>query len=724
MKSISALSSALPNLRGPHFRLLPLLGFIGVLVESAIAATNYSTPYTFWTLAGETKGTFDGARFNSPLGITVDPDGTVYVADSGNHVIRKVSPTGDVTTWAGKLGSAGSNDGASGEARFSYPQGLAMDASKNVYVADSHNRTIRKISADGTVSTVAGSTAVVGSVDGVGAAAGFGLLCGVACDASGNLYVADASYHNIRKVSISGEVTTLAGSAGNLGSANGIGSTARFNAPQGVAVAADGTVYVADTGNCIIRKIAVDGTVSTYAGKAGYSGSTDGPAGEARFAVPTAIAVDSAGTLFITDLNGTIRKITADGEVSTVAGAPNQLGSGDGTGRAAGFFGPAGVLVGTQGWLYIIDSSANAVRIGSYTSGGVVLVQPISQMTSLGGSVLFTVSAQGPATYQWLKNGMAISGATSASLLISNVTFDDAGIYSCVVSNSTATETSETATLTINPDAYSSRLSNISTRSYVGTGGSIQIAGFIINGTEKKTVLIRATGPALANAPFNVPGTLADPVLTVFSGQTIIATNDDWSTDATNATAVEAANAKTGAFALVRGGKDAAFVLTLDPGAYTAQVSGKNEGVGVALVEVFEIGSSGKSRLTNISTRSETRTGANVQIAGFVVSGDFPKNVLIRASGPGIAVAPYRVPGTLADPVLTVYSGQTQIATNDDWSPSEVGDAAEYTHAFAWPTNSKDAALVLTLKPGAYTAQVTGKGDATGVTLIEVYEIP
>jgi beta-glucanase (GH16 family) len=277
----------------------------------------------------------------------------------------------------------------------------------------------------------------------------------------------------------------------------------------------------------------------------------------------------------------------------------------------------------------------------------------------------------------------------------------------------------QTAALT-SPGA--SRLSNISTRGLVGTGASGLIAGFVVGGSSPKTVLVRASGPALAASPFNVPGTLPDPLLQIYSGSAVIASNHGWAGGAP----IAAAATEVGAFAWSDpASNDAALLLTLAPGAYTANVSGSSGDTGVSLVEVYDVPSPGISRLSNISTRGFAGTGSQALIAGFVVGGSGPKTVLVRASGPALAASPFNVPGTLPDPLLQLYSGGTVIASNQGWGGSApIAAAATGVGAFAWADPaSSDAALLLTLPPGAYTAIVSGAGGDSGVSLVEVYDV-
>ncbi len=288
---------------------------------------NVGYTYTTTTLAGTIAGSGpnDGsgtaARFNTPTGVAVDGSGTVYIADHQNATVRKITSAGVVTTLAGSPGSTGSTDATGAAARFNRPFGIAVDLSGNVFVSDfSANHTIRKITPTGVVTTFAGSAGLAGSTDATGAAARFTNPTDLALDTAGNLYVADRGNHTVRKISPAGVVTTLAGSAGLSGSTDGAGSVARFNRPQGIAVDSSGNVFVSDSDNHTIRKITAAGVVTTLAGSAGSFGNVDGAGSAARFRFPYAMAVDAAGHVFVDDYgNGTIRKITPAGVVITVA---------------------------------------------------------------------------------------------------------------------------------------------------------------------------------------------------------------------------------------------------------------------------------------------------------------------------------------------------------------------------------------------------------------------
>jgi PKD repeat protein/sugar lactone lactonase YvrE len=293
---------------------------------------------------GYLDGPGSRARFNTPYGAAADSAGNVYVGDASNSVIRKITPDGNVTTLAGLPGPGGFADGMGSAARFSLPQGIATDAAGNVYVADSGNYVIRKVTPDGVVTTIAGSPGVPGSVDGTGSAARFLEPIGIAIDSAGNLYVAETNPdqslqgNTVRKITPSGTVTTLAGSPTVNGSSDGVGRAALFNFFFEGAVVADaaGNIYVADNGNYVIRKVTPDGVVTTIAGSPGVPGSSDGTGTAALFQGPSGIALDSAGNLYVSDQN-TIRRVTTAGVVTTIAGDPNVSGFADGTGPSARF---------------------------------------------------------------------------------------------------------------------------------------------------------------------------------------------------------------------------------------------------------------------------------------------------------------------------------------------------------------------------------------------------
>ncbi len=396
----------------PAFWLMVVAAWAYTSATEARAQSVYS-PYTFTNFAGlatgrgSADGTGSAARFNESEGVAVDGAGNVYVADSNNDTIRKITPAGEVVTLAGSAGQVGSADGTGSDARFNYPTGVAVDTAGHVYVADQANHTIRQITPAGAVTTFAGSAGEPGSTDGTGSAARFNGPSGVAVDSGGTLYVGDQGNHTIRKITPTGEVTTLAGSAGQPGSADGDAGNARFNGPFGVAVDSGGYVYVADLQNQTIRKITPAGTVTTLAGSAGQIGSADGSGNTARFNSPFGVAVDSAANVYVTDaLNDTIRKITASAVVTTFAGSAGQPGSADGTGSAARFNGPAGVAA---------DSGTTNVYIADFFNFTIRKISPARAVTTLAGSAGGPGSADGTGSAAQFNfpRGVAVDGATN-----------------------------------------------------------------------------------------------------------------------------------------------------------------------------------------------------------------------------------------------------------------------------------------------------------------------
>ena len=302
--------------------------------------------------------------FNNPSGVAIDASGNIYVADYGNNLIRKIAPGGIVTTLAGS-GNAGYIDGAGTLASFTQPTGLAVDASGNLFVADAGDNLIREINPAGVVTTIAGSD-TTGSVNGIGTASSFFDPLGVSVDVHGNIYIADAGNNLIRLIGQGGQVSTFAGTL-NTGTSTNLSP---FNNPSGVAVDGNGNVFVANYLNSTIMKITPSGVVSTYAGVDTVKGSNNGPAPSATFYYPNSVAVDAAGNVYVSDgVNNLIRKITPDGTVSTLAGS-GLAGSADSTGTKASFNYPAGLAVDAAGNVYVADSNNNLIR--KITPAGVV----------------------------------------------------------------------------------------------------------------------------------------------------------------------------------------------------------------------------------------------------------------------------------------------------------------------------------------------------------------
>jgi hypothetical protein len=766
--------------------------------------------------AGSTNATGWAARFASPGSVRADSFGNLYIADSFNNTVRKVTPAGVVTTVAGTPEVSGSTNGPAASALFNETAGVAVDASGDLFVADDGNDEIREISAAGVVTTYAGQAGSPGTVNGTGSAARFEDPQNLAIDSFGNLYVADGMGNTIRKIAPGGVVTTLAGS-GTAGSANGTGAAAQFDYPTGVTVDTLGNIYVADYDNNEIREITPGGVVTTLAGSR-RSGSSDGTGTAASFDGPAGIGIDSSGNLYVADSNNdTIREVTQAGVVTTIAGSPGIAEDIDGLPTNARLYTPGDVCVDTTGIIYVADSGNDTIRRiipGSEPLAPSIAVAPESQTVSLSSQVTFTVGLTGtpPFSFQWYMNGTAIPGATAATYTVSDVQESAAGSYSVLVTNPEGSVMSPSAVLTVSlpvgypditsqpegatitnggsvslsvsvtgtgpftyqwyldggaitgataaaytataPGSYtvsvtnsaasvtssaavvspSNRLTNVSSRAFVGTGGEITIAGINIQGSPgaTKQLLIRGVGPALTS--FGVSGVLAQPTISVYNSAGVLvpgATNTGWGTNA-NAAQVASISAQIGAFALPTGSADSALLADLAPGSYTVELSGVNSTTGVGLVEVYETDTSDPTLLINLSTRAQVGTGGNILIGGFNIVGTQPATVLVRGIGP--ALAGFGVTGYLPATTLTVVnSSQVVMGTNTGWENSPNATTAAINQiistsasvgAFALTAPSNDSVLLLTLQPGSYTAEVSSPNNSTGIALVEVYQVP
>lgn len=806
-----------------------------------VTATSAVDSFTFSLLAGQigtagvVNGTGNAALFRNPNGLAVDSAGNLYVADESNHLIRKVTPAGVVTTFAGLALSGGSDDGTGTQARFLYPRGVAVDAAGVIYVADTFNHTIRRITPAGVVTTLAGRAGALGAAEGKGPAASFNYPVALAVDPSGNVFVADRSNHTIRKVTPDGTVSTLAGTAGLAGAADGVGAAARFDSPAGIATDSTGAVYVSDSYNHTVRRISPTGIVSTLAGLAGVGGSNDGSGRNARFLYPNGLASDRYNNIYVAEgTNSTIRRILPSGQVSTVGGLAGYRGYADGSGPDARFHTPVALALDAAGNLYLSDNLHFVIRKGAYVSAAQIRTQPLNLTTMATVPVVFelTASGTGQLSYQWQRlaagtefwvnviNGGVYSGARTASLSIpapvvamsgdqfrcvvtntlGSATSDTASLlvtplvvaptvvlapesksvsvgdvvsfavtaagtgplsyrwsarsgsgpwvdlaadtsgrytgatssilvvsqttvsmsgdqFTCTISNSRGTVTTDAATLTVTQPA--SKLSNVSVRATAGSGAQALIVGVAVGGGNK-SLLVRATGPTLGL--FGVPGFLPDPRLSLYNTSGgLLAFNDDWA----GSPVIGIAMSQVGAFALAPDSKDAALLTFVEPGGYTLHAGSATEATGTALIEVYDLdGAASASRLSNLSARTQIASAGESLIVGFVVKGNAPRALLIRGVGPTLNTL--GLSGTLADPKIEIIAESgAKLGENDNW-----GDSAALIRtfnqvgAFPFTGSSKDAALQVALPPGAYTVIVSGVGDATGTVLAEIYEIP
>lgn len=392
------------------------------------------------------------------------------------------------------------------------------------------------------------------------------------------------------------------------------------------------------------------------------------------------------------------------------------------------FAGPAGHIEGSNRAdleprsLYLAQL---AQRLADAAAPAGITRAPASRRIAPGDTAVFSVAAEGAdLTYRWSHNGNALPGATGATLVLGGATAAQAGTYRVTVAGSTGPAVSAEASLAVAASADPGRLVNLAIRSAAGAGAETLIVGAAVGGTAggTRSLLLRAAGPALV--PFGVAGTLADPALALYAGSAVLATNDDWAGDA----ALVAAAGRVGAFAFGDARSRDAALLTggLVPGSYSMQVAAASGVGGVALAEIYDATagafSAAAPRLVNVSARTRAGTGDNLLIAGFALGGTTDKTVLIRAVGPGLA--PFGVGDLLADPQLALYAGPALVAAGDNWG-DEPALAAAFAGvgAFPLPAGSRDAALLVTLAPGSYTAQVGGRDAGTGVALVEVYTV-
>lgn len=321
--------------------------------------------------AGKNDGTLAEARIAYATDSEPSPDGGIIFVDSGNHTVRRISPEGIVSTVAGKAGVSGVADGPGSEARFSFPWGVAVSPDGVIFVSEGNRHTIRKISPEGIVTTVAGRAGLSGFVDGGSDTSRLNSPQGITFGSAGDLYIADSGNSAIRRLDADGTLVTVAGAPTRSGHLDGAGEVARFSYPVDVEMDGNGGLLVADSGNAALRRVAGDGRVTTVAGRPGIYGKHDGPALEATFGQVTGLAVAADGSVFISDgSSATLRKLSAAGTVETVAGAFEQYGITDGERGLSRLFAPAGLSVSADGSVIIADDGAAALR--SLDANGVV----------------------------------------------------------------------------------------------------------------------------------------------------------------------------------------------------------------------------------------------------------------------------------------------------------------------------------------------------------------
>jgi subtilisin family serine protease/outer membrane protein assembly factor BamB len=536
-----------------------------------------------------------------------------------------------------------------------------------------------------------------------------------------------------------------------------------------------------DAGDQIYASPALDADGNIYVGTLGGKFFSIDPKGTQRwmYAAPNKItssaAIAADGTVYFGCYDGKLYALSSTGSLKWAYGAGGTLGASSPALASNGY-----IYVGSiDNYLHVVNSSGSLVQ--KYRTGGAIRsstvlaedvaifgsedsfvyvipastvasapwpmfrqnqfrtgrretntapaisAQPTSRTIAIGSSTTLsvTVDGQAPLTFQWYLNGAAIPGATQSSYTITNATAASAGAYTVVITNSLGSVTSAAATVSVATASNLGHLVNLSARAVTSTGAKTLIVGLSLGGAGGETpLLIRGVGPALAAQ--KVPGYLNDPGITLFHEQASLASNDNWGGDAQ----ISTVTSNVGAFAFSDAtSKDAALVKALPTGGYTAHVTNSaGNGSGVVLAEFYdatEVYTGASPRLINISARAQVGTGGDVLIAGFVIRGATPLKVLVRAVGPSLAEQ--NVEGVLSDPRLDLYKETNVIQSNDNWGTSDNQAELEATMrqvgAFAIPSTSKDAAMVVTLEPGAYTAMVSGVGASTGVALVEVYEV-
>jgi sugar lactone lactonase YvrE len=669
------------------------------------------------------------ARFALPWAIAIGPDGAAYVADDETSVIRKVTPNGFATTLAGGNNQGIGIDGPGASATFSAPRGITVDRNGNIFVGDVGNSTIRKITPTGIVSTFAGLAEARGSTDGVGTAARFGGPSGIVADADGTLYVSDTENNTIRKITPDGAVSTLAGTAGLSGHVDGIGSAARFSSPNGIALDGQGNLVVADYSTGFIRKVTLGGVVTTVNPSRTNSGLG------ADFGTPAGIAVDHKGNIYVADADFSVLKMIApDGSITTIGGTAGITGSTDGISQIARFNQPNGLALDANDNLYIADTFNNTIRVGSANAPALLAPVRANSTMQFGETQTLSVAASGALAFQWYVNGQPILGATSSSYVAgfgghySVVVTNAAG---AVTSDAIISIPNRLSNLSTRAQIQSGSKSFIVGFVIAGPAGANKQV--LLRGDGPALAQFGLTLPAAhpVISLFDPSGVIVAQNAGWSNSPTAGSSTIGASISSASAIVMQA----VGAFALPSGSADSAILATLPVGTYTMSVS-SSDATGTALAEVYEIASSDSAILSNVSARGYVGTGDAVVISGFSVSGSQPARVLVRGVGP--ALQAFDVDSLLVAPVLTVYdSAGRVIATNAGWTSSpQLGNSPisavvsnassammQQVGAFPLPEGSADSAMTLSLPSGNYTAAVSGANGTIGVALVEVYQM-
>lgn len=661
---------------------------------------------TTWFSTAPGSSAVDGppgtGRLNprSVPGLIAAPGGILYLTD--NYAVRKIAADGTLSTLAGSLSESGTADGSGAGARFGSLRGLTIAPDGALIVCDYGNGWLRRVTRDGAVTTCQETLAGGGQQPAV-----FSRVVDVKCNAGGDAWVVTET--DVWKLTVAGVRLRVA---------------TGFTAATGAALTPDGSLYVLESSR--VWQIAPNGEPRNISDGNGSPGS------DGRVFYATAITRDADGVLYFTNTDA-VNRLTPGGWINVMAGG--DVDKADGVGPAAGFHRASALALADDGKFHVLDYNAGndsfRVRIGVLQAGAPAPgagPAPFVATVAPGGMVVRPAPDGGAsADYQWFRDGMPLAGQTSRNLVVAAAQAGDEGAYSVRVINIAGAASFAAGSLTVvAAGTVPSRIMNLSIRTNAGAGDKILIAGFVVGGNSGRSVplLIRGIGPALG--AFGLTDYLRDPVVTLFnSAQKAVAENDNWGGDGD----VVAAAARVGAFSLSPTSSRDAAMLPWVPGgsAYTVQVRGADGGTGTALMEVYnaieETPTAATPRLFNVSARADVQPGDGVLIAGFVVGGGLSKTVLVRGVGP--TLASYRVSNPLADPQLEIHGDAGVVAKNDDWGgAARVAAAAAQVGAFKLGAASKDAALLITLEPGVYSALVRGANGATGVGLVEVYEVP
>lgn len=809
-------------------------------------------------LSGSTSGfgTADGvgsaARFGIIGGIALDTAGNLFVTDAGNHSIRKVTPAGLVSTFAGLTGTAGFADGLGPNARFNMPGGIAIDSAGNLYVAEINNAALRRITPAGLVTTIIGGAGLPRIArpdgrslfpDGVGANARLGAPTALAIDGAGAIYITDenvvrkavslpvvasivvspenqtapagqrasfrvvangnpavtyqwqrsggaggAVWSNLSESGTFAGVTTaalaitnvsaamngdqfrcvVANSLGTAASAastlavdppvvvvplrvatfagepgapnratdrDGQGRAARFIFPDGVAIDAVGNLYVAETAANLIRKVTRDGAVTTFAGS-GVAGGADGTGRAAQFNRPSALALDSAGNIFVADaFNGTIRRITPAGVVTTFAGLAGSRSIVDGTGSGARFFAPSGLAFDRAGNLFVIDATLPG-QVRRISQAGVVvslaaLPAPVNGQPSpplawsgitidTAGNFFFTTTSNtvekwsGSGTLTRVAGQPNAQGSTDGRAAnarfngASGIVVDAAGnIYVAEAGNATIRRISPSGMVSTVAGVAPSATQSNSAGTSDGIGGLARLNGPRSLAMDRAgNIFIADTGNnAIRKASSVGSAVLGQEV--AFSVLTVDEARPSSYQWRKNSVDIPGATAERFAIAAVR---------EADRGDYSVLV-GTQGGVAESAAVPLTVDA---GRITNLSIRAGVGAGAQTLIVGFVAEG-FGLPLLVRGVGPGLAN--FGVMAPLADPRITLFEGNNVAAANDNWGgSSEIREVGADVGAFSLAESSLDSALLASLSNGGFTVQCTSTGTANGVALVELYD--